>query len=399
MNFLSDVFEYVNAGYLAKRGAQMNTISVCILVKNEESNIVDAISSIKNIASEIIVVDNGSTDGTISLLSDMDCIVYHNTNRDLDAARTTYLHHATSDWVFVLDADERLEESHQKKLLQLLSQVSPDTWGIEITKLEYLGKGKFAENPSLRMIRNHVGIQYNKTKIHASFFPYIYSKNKKVISVDIFIHHLDAIQVDTAKNNHKRVRYLALLQESLYGTDCNAKDIHTRNLHIVFLALEYIARRDYEKAETLLMGVLQQNTRTQYFAISVICQLYVETGEYHKIKPFIGQLNEHLFADRSRSMGVLGNYYYHENKNKAIDFYRDDLLKYPNRVSSHINLAYLLSQKEKNAAKQLLQKAVSLNPYLEKKLIYSSGEEYSIFRCQSNILNVIDNVYDIFYFR
>ncbi|MEM5788943.1 MAG: glycosyltransferase, partial [Syntrophobacteraceae bacterium] len=40
------------------------SLSVCMIVKNEASNLADALSSFKSFADEIVVVDTGSTDGT-----------------------------------------------------------------------------------------------------------------------------------------------------------------------------------------------------------------------------------------------------------------------------------------------------------------------------------------------
>lgn len=46
------------------RGAPMITISLCMIVKNEEHTIARCLDSVKNIADEIIIVDTGSTDRT-----------------------------------------------------------------------------------------------------------------------------------------------------------------------------------------------------------------------------------------------------------------------------------------------------------------------------------------------
>jgi glycosyltransferase involved in cell wall biosynthesis len=43
------------------------TLSVCIITLNEEANIVRTLQSVKDIADEIVVVDSGSTDATVSL--------------------------------------------------------------------------------------------------------------------------------------------------------------------------------------------------------------------------------------------------------------------------------------------------------------------------------------------
>ncbi len=54
----------------------MNTISLCMIVKNEEDNIGRCLESIKSIVDEIIVVDTGSTDRTIEIALSMGAKVY-----------------------------------------------------------------------------------------------------------------------------------------------------------------------------------------------------------------------------------------------------------------------------------------------------------------------------------
>ena len=43
------------------------SLSVCIITLNEEANIGRTLNSVKDIADEIILVDSGSTDGTVSM--------------------------------------------------------------------------------------------------------------------------------------------------------------------------------------------------------------------------------------------------------------------------------------------------------------------------------------------
>ena len=90
----------------------MSDITVIILTKNEEKNIEASISSAKQIAERIIVVDSGSTDSTVALAEKCGAeTCYHEWlghaaqfNWALDNCQIN------TTWVFRLDADERISK-------------------------------------------------------------------------------------------------------------------------------------------------------------------------------------------------------------------------------------------------------------------------------------------------
>src|SRR3989344_111894 len=91
-------------------------LSVCLITKNEEKNLTACLSSIKDLADEIIVVDTGSKDKTKEIAQQFTGKVYDLAwSDDFSAARNESLKHAAGDWILVLDADEVIaQEDHQK---------------------------------------------------------------------------------------------------------------------------------------------------------------------------------------------------------------------------------------------------------------------------------------------
>jgi tetratricopeptide (TPR) repeat protein len=84
-------------------------ISLCMIVKDEETMLPRCLSSIQGIVDEIIVVDTGSTDRTVAIAQEFGASVYHHPwQDDFAAARNESLRYAHSDWILVLDADETL---------------------------------------------------------------------------------------------------------------------------------------------------------------------------------------------------------------------------------------------------------------------------------------------------
>ena len=100
-----------------------STISVVYIVKNEQNTILKSIKSLKKLADEIIVVDTGSTDETIEILTnysmnDTSISLYSfEWCDDFSRARNFANSKASCDWIVSLDADERITNF---KLLKLL---------------------------------------------------------------------------------------------------------------------------------------------------------------------------------------------------------------------------------------------------------------------------------------
>lgn len=85
----------------------MSNISVCIITKNEESNLKKCLEAIAPYPFEVIVVDTGSTDGTRQIAIDHGAHVYDfEWIKDFSAARNFSISKASNDWILVLDSDE-----------------------------------------------------------------------------------------------------------------------------------------------------------------------------------------------------------------------------------------------------------------------------------------------------
>ena len=95
-------------------------LSVCLIVRNEEQRLGAAIESLRPLLSEtqagaaggaeLVITDTGSTDGTVALAESLGARVNHfKWCEDFAAARNACQAHAKGEWIFWLDADERLK--------------------------------------------------------------------------------------------------------------------------------------------------------------------------------------------------------------------------------------------------------------------------------------------------
>ena len=85
-------------------------LSACLIVKNEEAHLERCLASIKGLVDEIVVVDTGSSDGTVAIARRHGAVIGHfEWCDDFAAARNESLKLATGDWALWIDADEALD--------------------------------------------------------------------------------------------------------------------------------------------------------------------------------------------------------------------------------------------------------------------------------------------------
>lgn len=151
-----------------------HTLSVILITKNEADRITTCLRSVASIADEIIVLDSGSTDETITI-----CQEYTNNISITDwpgfgKQKQRALDKATCDWVLSIDADEALDTNMQQALTQLLEQdiIQPTAyklpWGVTLygKTLKY---GRSAR-AVLRLFKRN-GARYTLDEVHETVIP------------------------------------------------------------------------------------------------------------------------------------------------------------------------------------------------------------------------------------
>jgi glycosyltransferase involved in cell wall biosynthesis len=103
----------------------MVSISLCMIVKNEEKVIGRCLESVKDIVDEINIVDTGSTDKTVEVVQQhTDRIFHFKWIHDFAAARNYSFQQATKDYILWLDADDVIHTEDRKKFLKLKQNLS-----------------------------------------------------------------------------------------------------------------------------------------------------------------------------------------------------------------------------------------------------------------------------------
>ncbi len=112
------------------------TISLCMIVRNEESTLGNCLDSVKDICDEIIIVDTGSTDRTKEIAGKYTDRIFDFTwIDDFAAARNFSFGQATMEYTLWLDADDVIAPSDQEKFLKLKKSLDPFT---DVVSMPYL---------------------------------------------------------------------------------------------------------------------------------------------------------------------------------------------------------------------------------------------------------------------
>lgn len=132
----------------------MISISLCMIVKNEEDVIGRCLASVQDLVDEIIVVDTGSTDRTKEIVRSYTDKVYDFTwIDDFAAARNESFSHATKDYVMWLDADDILKEADREGLRRLKETLNP---AIDVVMMRYNAGFDQHGNPTLSYYRERL---------------------------------------------------------------------------------------------------------------------------------------------------------------------------------------------------------------------------------------------------
>ncbi|SHK10594.1 Glycosyltransferase involved in cell wall bisynthesis [Clostridium cavendishii DSM 21758] len=199
-----------------------NTISLCMIVKNEEEYLAKCLNSIKDLVDEIIIVDTGSKDKTVKIAKKFGSKVYHfKWNNNFSEARNISLGYATKDWILILDADDEFSEEARVNFKKLLNGKLDEKAIYYFETLSYCGRsveeGTVVTNLNPRLFKNKRGIHY-EGEVHNQL---IYtSQEYNVVEDSIKIHHYGYLDKRIISQD-KRNRNIKILKEQIKNNPKN----------------------------------------------------------------------------------------------------------------------------------------------------------------------------------
>ncbi|MBD2302963.1 MULTISPECIES: glycosyltransferase [Nostocales] len=215
------------------------SISLCMIVKNEETTLPKCLNSVKDFVDEMVVLDTGSSDRTPEIAQQFGAEVHHfQWTNNFSTARNAALKYVTGDWVLVLDADEILNPSI---VPQLQDAIQSDEYILINLIRQEIGAVQSPYSLVSRLFRNHPEIRFER--------PY---------------HALvdDSVAAIIQKEPHWQVGYLQGV--AILHTGYQKRAIAQNNKYI--------------KAQAAMLEFLATHPNDPYVC-SKLGALYVETGK------------------------------------------------------------------------------------------------------------------------
>jgi GT2 family glycosyltransferase/tetratricopeptide (TPR) repeat protein/SAM-dependent methyltransferase len=186
-------------------------VSLCLIVKDEEANLADCLRGAADLVGEVVVVDTGSTDRTKEVAAHFGGRVFDFPWCDsFAAARNECLRHATGDWVFWLDADDRLDDENRTKLRTLLAGLADENAAYAMKCLclpDPVTKAATVVD-HVRLFRNRPDVRW-QYRVHEQILPAVRRAGGEVRWADVVIRHVG--YQDPALRRRKLDRDLRLL--------------------------------------------------------------------------------------------------------------------------------------------------------------------------------------------
>ncbi|MFH1624465.1 MAG: glycosyltransferase [Pseudomonadota bacterium] len=284
------------------------TVSLCMIVKNEEAFLPRCLDSVGDVVDEIIVVDTGSSDSTVEIAKNYGVeVVHHEWKNDFSEARNVSIRKASSDWILVLDADEEVEIEDVPKIREVIRRQEID--GAYFT---LQNKGEHNQLCSMhyliKLFRNGKGIRY-EGRIHE-----LVAVRGRTIFSGLRINHF-GYDLDADRMMEKYRRDVAILEEEL---ERNPNDPVSRF---------YLARTRFN---------LKEYDDTIAYAESVL--------------KFIGNSSQHMVLHLSTARLLVDAYLKSGELDLAETECQRTLKMYPNHIDFLFSLGHIFSTKERYGA-------------------------------------------------
>ncbi len=346
----------------------MVMISLCMIARDEEAYIENAISSVLPVVDEVIVVDTGSKDKTKEIAKKLGAKVYDfEWKDDFSKARNESIRHATGNWILVLDADEAIAEEDLQKLKKLT--FFGDMMGYLFTQRTYTNntglksyhridestkytKGFSGWVPAkiVRLFRRDGKIRF-KGEVHESVLSGIQKLKGKTMETDIPIHHYGMER--EGRKHGKDQLYLKLGKKKVSTGDAKA---------FYELGKQFVEVGNYEEAiKSFKDAVLAKPDYAEAFAD--LGTSYMKVGMLEDAKACLKKAIS-LNSESCDTFNNLGAIYGMDGKHSdSVLFFMKAIELNPEFAAAYKNLGLALdSLGRKKEAGLCFAKAIELNP-------------------------------------
>ncbi|MCG8606989.1 glycosyltransferase [bacterium] len=255
------------------------TLSACLIVKDEEKHLPSCLRSISAVVDEIIVVDTGSTDKTITIAEAFGAKVSHYSwQGDFASARNFANKQATGEWILQIDADEELFPEDQHKVREVIhqDQCNGAYLALHNRVSSSFGEGQPSMHYLVRLFKNREDF-YFENAIHE-----VLRISGEVLAVDInLLHHGYNQGTDHLLN--KRKRNSEILYRQL---EENPDKLST----LFYLSMLHIGSRELDLAESFALKALEKlgnakQTQQHLYLMTLnnLALIAMEKGEHEDV--------------------------------------------------------------------------------------------------------------------
>ncbi len=249
-----------------------SSISLCMIVKNEEDNLPRCLDSVRGVVDEIVIVDTGSTDRTVEIAESYGARVFnHPWEGNFSKARNYSLKYATCDWILILDADEELNKEDAPKLKEIAKNK-------EFKIVSFIIKNKYKDSTQeghaqmVRLYKNFNGVHYTGIVHNA-----IQYSGKCLYSSITIIHH--GYNLSEVKMEEKFMRTSTLLKKQI------EKDPDNPVPHM-YLGVSYMDRYKFENAIKYSKKAISLSEENGFSKNDFLVSYYVVSAAYFEMNEF-----------------------------------------------------------------------------------------------------------------
>ena len=250
------------------------TISLCMIVKDEEEFLAQCLQSVKDVVDEIVLVDTGSSDATLDIAHSFKAKIFrHEWKEDFSNARNVSLKYATCEWILFLDADEVLDKNSAKKMSEVLQRTKYFGFFFCIYNVKKNGFVS-GRHYTVRLFHNQEGVHF-VGKIHEQIFP----MGKLAYSGMSIYHFGYDLEPETIKR--KKERNARILKQVLaIRREDPVVRYHLANTHL--LLGEYEQAIEHATKGMELTEVLKEENYLYLATLQVLTSAYCQMGEWDK---------------------------------------------------------------------------------------------------------------------
>ena len=307
---------------LSRINDNITSISVCLIVKDEEQFLEKCLQSVKDVADEIIIIDTGSQDNTVNIAKRYtDKIFFHPWKDSFSEARNHYFDYAKGDWIFHIDADEELVKEDIPILLKAVKNPSIDIIMLQI--ISHLGRRQSESRHTLERLFRNNGLIHYEGRIHEKLIGF---KRPMIYPIRLMHYGYDLNDEDLSeKKQERRIRLLKMdieeypddplpyhylsccyLSRNLFYETINVslKAIELAekqdNKNSVFLwsrynaSIAYYKLKDFKKAESMALSAIELD-KCHLDSHFILISLYLDQSKWHEV---IKHGNEYLLLNK-----------------------------------------------------------------------------------------------------